>query len=289
MQLSKIAAAVISAAAVFSSGANAAGFPDFSVNAQAYIAPVLITGIPMVLPANPGLGIFTADKITGNYEEVVTFNGAGGFDISLKWNAGQFVGNNGATPVANTGLNLGLGSGYGVYALLQGSGSAVTNISTGVTTFTLLSGTVNMYVDDGENTVLVTPGSGGAGYSRQAGTFGDDALLATGTVVSGSGALDPSLSTCGGSGGGINCGSFGQETTFALQAPAGPLFFTAPVPFYNLSFQSGQLNNFTPTGTVVVNGSLDVIFKGQVPEPGSLALAGLALVGLGVSRIRRKA
>ena len=54
-----------------------------------------------------------------------------------------------------------------------------------------------------------------------------------------------------------------------------------------LSFQSGQFNGFTPAGTLTLDGSLDVIFV-NVPEPGSIALVGLALVGLGFAS-RRKA
>jgi hypothetical protein len=107
-------------------------------------------------------------------------------------------------------------------------------------------------------------------------------VLATGVPLSGNGFLDAANSQCGG---GIFCGAFGSTTSFNL-TNTGSGFFVAPSPFYSLSFQSGQLNNFTPSGRQVVNGSLDVVFA--VPEPTSVALLGLGLVGLGLSRRRSK-
>ena len=225
---------------------------------------------------------FVADKITGNYVEVISFTSATTFDVSLKWEAGQFVGNDGTVPVATSQLN-GLGANnYGLYALYQGSGTFST--SGVVTTFTTSAGvgSLNVYIDPSQDTTKTQPGTGSAPWTTA--SNGDDYLIATGVPQSGLGTLDPSLSTCGG--GGINCGSFGTSTTFALEIPAGSNFFTLPNPFYNLSFQSGQLNNFDVSGTQVINGSMDVVFT-TVPEPGTLALLGVGLLGAGVFRRRK--
>ena len=254
-----------------SSSAMAQSFPDFTVNESAIAGTLANT--------------FTADKVTGNYVEVITFNGtttSGTFDVSLRWNAGQFVGANGTSPV-NSQLGGIAGSGYGLYALYTAQGSFNTT-STGTTFNFTPGGVLNLFADPDSNTTFNQPTTGRSPFTT--GNSSDDILLANGMPTSGEGNLNPSLSTCssGPAMSGINCGSFGTSSSFALTT-VGRSYFTAPTPFYNVSFQSGQLNNFSPTGTQVINGSLDVIFNGTaVPEPGIVALFGLGLLGLAASR-----
>lgn len=247
-----------------------------------------------VQPTGPAVNApFEADRITGGYAEVATFTptsaSAGTFQVSLRWVAGQFINNSDSTDPDELAANrTGLGFDYGLYALYTASGT-YTMGANGRTNFMFTAGTGDLavYLDDNVNTTFVTPGSGASAYGRV--NAGDDILLATGNPLAGEGNLDPTLSSCSGGGGsGINCGSFGSTTSFELTG-AGSEFFVLPDPFYNLSFQSGQLNNFTPSGTQYINGSLDVTFNNEVPEPASVGLLGLGLLGLGAARRRKQA
>jgi hypothetical protein len=261
--------AVSAALGIASTGASAA-FPDFQIT----------EGNPLSTPGSV-LQSFTADKFIGNYVERITFNGDGTFDVSLRWIAADILSNDGVdgTPHQLRGSSTG-GSAdqYRLYALFQGSGTV--SSSGGTTTFTTTpGGSLQVFTDPLSNTLFgPTPATGADPWTTTAPSNVDDILIATGTAVAGGGTLVPGCT------GGINCGSFGTTTSFNLTT-AGETYFTQPIPFYNLSFQSGQFNTFTPTGTQTINGSMDVVF-GQVPEPTTLALLGIALAGLGFSRRR---
>ncbi len=237
-----------------------------------------------VIPGS-ATNLITADKINGEYVETVTITSATTFSTSLRL---QLQGFSDTTTNTTPSSQLNAFNGYNMYLLYKSVGT-FSPAGTGFS-YVTTDAEFELYADAAQDTSFSDPAIPLSSdlnlvpfYTANDATF-DDLLLATGTFVSGS-----ATQTCSGAAANNNCGSFGQTTTFNLENPLGTSYFVDPDPFYTLSIQSGNFNGFVPVvGTSqTISGVANIVFN--VPEPTTVALLGMGLLGIGLTKRNKKA
>jgi hypothetical protein len=255
-----------------SSQASAVAFPPFTVDPNAAFGA---TG-----GAHPGP--FTADFITGNSStHVDTLDPVGGTAHGAGWvNFSSFV-NAGTNVLATTS---GLNSNWQLWAELTYTLQLTSGpyAKTG-SDYTVTALHADLWVDPSLASATTFTSASNAGGAATVAHGADSFKIATADLIVGV----ANINTLGGTG-------FNSTNSFNLLNPAGTSLFTAPVPFYNVQFD--EFNNtsqgvFTdPAGNFLAinqtSGGID--FNQTVPEPATLALLGIGLLGIGASRLRRR-
>lgn len=218
------------------------------------------SSVPGAIPVS-----FEAEKLNGGYVEQISFTGTEFSAAALARFGQYFIGAD--TPESNLN-NLGA-NGYALYATFYSTGVQNGNVFTGDW------GEIRLFIDPNQDTVG-TLGATGYDDITLVGNGDDYQIMWSDNLIKGVGQIFSA-----------DQGSF--DFLFGdpiLNDPEGLAYWPTLPQIYLQTVIDGDFDTFTPSGDVYVEGDVSARFQ-VVPEPSTLVLFGLGLIGTAVA-IRRK-
>ncbi|HEX8875032.1 MAG TPA: flocculation-associated PEP-CTERM protein PepA [Nitrosospira sp.] len=225
-------------------------------------------------------GPFDADFVIGNSSTLVTLNNPGANQSHgegwVNFSAFSLGGSTLLSTVTGLNANWQMWAEFR-YDLTLTSGAYTQPGST----YTVNALQVDFWVDPSVATPTTFISATNAGGAASVVHGADSFMIATADLIVGV----ANLNALGGTG-------FNSTNVFTLLDPQGTSLFTSPVPFYNAQFD--EFNNTSqgvfldPAGRfLVINQTSGGVDFNKVPEPVTLALLGIGLLGIGASRRRK--
>lgn len=266
------------------------GLGILGISSQA-LAYEVFTVNPNSIPGTSGFSTFQADSLSGVSSGQILLDAStqtateSGYVSFTAFNLGGSAVSNFTSGLATAPAP---DQYYGLYLDFTLTASLVTgSFGAANSTYNLDTLTFTLYADPDLNTTFTQASLINA--ASIGGNISDDIVLATGSLIIGQS--------------NIILGGVALNSTTDFQTTAeGNAFFTSPIPFYEHMFDA-----FNNTGDAVIfgydaatgcltgecivavkSGVGTFDFKG-VPEPATLALLGIGLLGFGTSRLRKKA